>query len=105
MMKMAKLIVRSRSFGMAVLIGILGGVSFWLPWLGIPIAVLTILGAWMQGYENEESAKRIQINFLLQEKHQLIAWDFLNEHTPWELSDSKKRQAEIDKELANLMGS
>jgi hypothetical protein len=104
-MKVMKQIIRSRTFWIAILIGILGAVSIWVPLLGILIAALTILGAWMQGYENEESAKHIKLNFLIQEKQHLYSWAMLNEQSPWVVKDLEKRQAEINKQLANLMGN
>ena len=104
-MKMTKQIIRSRTFLIAILIGLLGAGSVWFPLLGIPIAALTILGAWMQGYENEESAKHIQIQFLVQEKLQLLASETLYEQYPWELRGNKERLAEIDSQLAKLLGS
>lgn len=100
-MKMTKQIIRSRTFWIAILIGILGAVSLWFPWLGIPIAALTILGAWMQGYENETSAKHIRINFLLQEQQQLTTATMIYEQYPWVVTTIKKRQAEIDNQLTN----
>ena len=59
----------------------------------------------MQGYENEEAAKHIQIRFLLQEKQQLTASATLYEQYPWLVANIEKRQAEIDDQLTKLMGT
>jgi hypothetical protein len=56
---MVKKILRSWLFWIAVLIAILGGASFWLPYLGIPIAALTLISAGLQGYENQRTQEDI----------------------------------------------
>src|SRR6266849_4001952 len=56
---MVKKILRSWVFWVAVLIGLLGGASFWLPYLGILIAPLTIFSAVLQGYENQRTQEDI----------------------------------------------
>jgi hypothetical protein len=56
---MFKKILRSWVFWVAVLIGLLGGASFWLPYLGILIALLTIVSAVLQGYENQRTQEEI----------------------------------------------
>ncbi len=64
-MAMIKQLARTKSFWILILVAILGGISaafpFW--WLGIAIAVLTILGIIVQGIESllaqrEETMKR-----------------------------------------------
>jgi hypothetical protein len=56
---MVKKILRSWVFWVAVLIGLLGGASFWLPYLGILIALLTVVSAVLQGYENQRTQEDI----------------------------------------------
>src|SRR5260370_31235565 len=56
---MVKKILRSWVFWIAVLIAILGAASFWFPYLGIPIAALTVLSAVLQGYENQRTQEDI----------------------------------------------
>src|SRR5258708_15452988 len=56
---MVKKILCSWVFWVAVLIAILGVASFWLPYLGIPIAALTLISAGLQGYENQRTQEDI----------------------------------------------
>src|SRR6266516_3870207 len=57
---MFKKILRSWVFWIAVLIALLGAASFWFPYLGIPIAALTVVSAVLQGYENQRTQEDIQ---------------------------------------------
>ena|SRR5437763_727803 len=60
---MIRQIVRSRTFWIGIMIGLLGVGAYWFPMLGVPIAILTILGAWMQGYENAQAQKDIDAKY------------------------------------------
>ena len=50
---MFKKILYSWVFWIAVVIALLGAASFWFPYLGVPIAALTVISAVLQGYENQ----------------------------------------------------
>lgn len=56
---MFKKILRSWVFWVAVLIALLGAASFWFPYLGLPIAALTVISAVLQGYENQRTQEDI----------------------------------------------
>lgn len=56
---MVKKIMRSWVFIIAVVIALLGAASFWFPYLGIPIAVLTLISAGLQGYQNQRTQEDI----------------------------------------------
>jgi hypothetical protein len=56
-------IVRSRTLWIGIVIGLLGVGAYWFPMLRVPIAILTILGAWMQGYENAQAQKDMDAKY------------------------------------------